>query len=320
MKSVYSLGRKELLALVILALTTIVASYIRFGHMYPDSSYYLLLVEFFRGTLSGTELIAPYCYRPLLPLIAAILPFTPELTFSLINMIMGIFLAWTLFFLAREFGFSNLSSLASSGICSFSLAVAYFGAAVLVDVGAVLFLALSMLLMIREVNGYKIAILLTIGILFKEIAIIGVLAYLFYRKTRDLTAMIIPIITFALIRLVMPSANPEFIWQFQLYNFTLYLTHTLLSLLFGFVPFVLLCIAALIRKIREPSKYSREFKWMFIMGIPASAIFGMGLFMAFFDARFIWPLYIALVPMMAAGSSEILRFLKIEKAEAAIPD
>jgi hypothetical protein len=168
--------------------------------------------------------------------------------------------------------------------------------------------------MLRDESGYKISILLSIGVLFKEVAIIGVLAYLFYRKTRDLPSMALPIITYLVIKYITPSANPGFTWQFHLLNFTTYLVHTLQVLLIGLVPFILVCIPALVKKAKEPGKYTREFKWMFIMGIPALGIFGLGLFWAFFDGRFIWPLYIALVPMMAAGSSEVLRLLKIERS------
>jgi len=320
MKVTFSARREEILALIILSFATIIAGLVRFGWIYPDSTNYLLLVEFFRGNLSGTELVAPFCYRPLLPFIAAILPVAPEISFPFINLFLEIVLAWVLFYIAREFGFSVLSSMASSGVCSFSLAVAWYGTAVLVDAGAILFLALGMLLMLRDESGYKISILLSIGVLFKEVAIIGVLAYLFYRKTRDLLSMVLPILTYLVIKYITPSANPGFTWQFHLLNFTTYLVHTLQVLLIGLAPFVLVCIPALARKAKEPSKYTREFKWMFIMGIPALGIFGLGLFWAFFDGRFIWPLYIALVPMMAAGSSEILRLLKIEKSGMEISD
>ncbi|MFW9795043.1 MAG: hypothetical protein ACFFEE_12115 [Candidatus Thorarchaeota archaeon] len=304
---------KEIFALLILSIATIIASLKRFGWVYPDSSSYLLFVEYFQGTLPGNELIAPFCYRPLLPLMVALTPISPLVSFPVYNLLFEIMLSWVFFYIAREFDFSILSSLAASGVCSFSFIVAFYGTAVLVDAGSMLFLALAMLLMLRGQSSYRIAVLLTVGILFKETAIIGILAYILYRRSRDSLIMIIPVATYLLIRYLTPSANPGYLWNFHLETFTIYFIPTMTTFLYALFPFVLMCIPGLLRILRGPNRYTKELNWLIISGIPALGYLGAGLFLAHFDCRFIWPLYIALVPLMAAGATEVLQLLGIER-------
>ncbi|MHA2025319.1 MAG: hypothetical protein ACW98U_05395, partial [Candidatus Thorarchaeota archaeon] len=89
---------KILIILILLAFVTMMMSVPRFGFTYPDSAYYLDMVEFFSGTLSGSELVSPFSYRPMLPLIVAFLPIAPELSFSIINLVFMILIAWVIFF------------------------------------------------------------------------------------------------------------------------------------------------------------------------------------------------------------------------------
>ena len=48
-----------LLPLVLIAFVIVAISIPRFGYICPDCSYYLEMVEFFSGILTGSELTAP---------------------------------------------------------------------------------------------------------------------------------------------------------------------------------------------------------------------------------------------------------------------
>ena len=199
---------KILIILFLIAFVVVVMSIPRFGYVYPDSSYYLDMVDFFSGTLSGSELTAPFSYRPILPLIAAFLPIAPELTFTVINIIFLILTAWVIFYSAMKRIPSSLIAFVTSLVFTVSLLYVFYGAVVLVDPGAAFFLALSYYYMTQEGQGKKIALFLTLGVLFKELALVGALTYFLYMRFREWWFMIPPLGTYAILRLITPSGNP----------------------------------------------------------------------------------------------------------------
>ena len=112
---------KILFLLIIIAFAVIAMSVVRFAFVYPDSSYYLDFVAFLSGSLSGSELTAPFCYRPMLPLIAAILPFPAELTFAIVNLFFLILIGWVIFYTSLKRNQSPYIALVTTLAFVFSL-------------------------------------------------------------------------------------------------------------------------------------------------------------------------------------------------------
>ncbi len=300
-------------ALILLACIAVVSSLLRIGWIYPDSNRYLLLVSFFRGEILGTDLVSPFCYRPLLPLIAAVIPITPEITFAIFNIIFLIGLSWVILYITMEFNYSLFISFITSAVCTASWVVAYYGAAVLVDTGAMLFLGIGLLLTLREAPKEQISLVLVIGVLFKEIALIGGIAHFLYSKRREIMVPLLPIATYLILRFTIPSGNSEFTWLFHLGNFTEIINETIRTLVLTLGLFSFLIMIGMIWRRENLETYGKFQRWVLFVGLPSLGIFLLGLFFASFDARFVWPLYFAMIPIAAAGIAQIDKFLKISK-------
>lgn len=302
---------KILIMLILIACAVVTMSLIRFAFVYPDSLFYLDLVAFFSGILSGSELTAPFCYRPMLPLIVAVLPFPAELTFATINLIFLILIGWVIFFSSLKRNPSSLIALVTTLAFVVSLLYLFYGAVVLVDPGSVFFLALAYYFMTEEGSSKKIALFLTLGVFFKEIALVGVITYLLYSRFKEWWLMIPPLVTYVILRVITPSGNPDYIWSFHLQNITVNLSGTLKTVLFGFAPFLILLLLAYLHKRRAPKGTGEDSKWLIATGLPALAYLVLGLFFAYFDVRFLWPTYLMLIPLCTDGVTELFRFLRL---------
>jgi hypothetical protein len=301
---------KILILLILIACATVGMSFVRFAYPYPDSSYYLDLVAFISGTLSGSELTAPFCYRPMLPLIAAVLPIPAEVTFATVNLFFLILIGWVIFYSALKRNPSPYIAFVTSLAFVVSLMYLFYGAVVLVDPGAVFFLALSYYYLTEEGSSKKIALFLTLGVVFKEIALVGALSYLLYTRFKEWYLMIPPIGIYALLRFITPSGNPGYVWTFHLEAFTLNLSGTLRTFAYGMGPFLILLLFALLYYRRNPTEHSDN-KWLIATGLSALAYLVLGLFFAHFDVRFLWPVYLMIIPLCTDGVSEVFRFLRL---------
>ncbi|MFW9805149.1 MAG: hypothetical protein ACFFFK_00305 [Candidatus Thorarchaeota archaeon] len=301
---------KILFILILIACAVVAMSIPRFAYVYPDSSYYLDLVSFLSGTLSGSELTAPFCYRPLLPLIASVLPFPEELTFAVVNLIFLVLIGWIIFYMALKRNPSPLIALVTTLAFVVSLMYIFYGAVVLVDPGAVFFLILAYYYMTEDGASKRIALFLTLGVFFKEVALIGVLSYLLYARFKEWWLMIPPAGVYAILRLVTPSGNPGYVWTFHLQNLTTNLFGTMKTFAYGMGPFLILLLFAYLLHRRTLIE-NGDGKWLISTGLPALAYLVLGLFFAHFDVRFLWPTYLMIVPLCADGVSEVFRFLRL---------
>ena len=307
---------KILIILTLLACVVILMSVPRFGYVYPDSSHYLDMADFFSGILSGSELIAPFCYRPMLPLIAAFLPVAAELSFAIINIIFLVLTAWVIFYSSLKRNPSPLVAFLTTLVFTVSLLFVFYGAVVLVDPGAAFFLALAYYYMTEDGQGKKIALLLTLGVLFKELALVGVLTYLLYGRFKEWWLMIPPLGTYVVLRLITPSGNPGYFWAFHLENFTFNLAATLRTFLFGITPFLILLVFAFLYIRRSNAEDSETRTWLLAAGLPALAYLFLGLFFAHFDVRFFWPTYLLLIPLCTDGVAEFFRMIRLPQDTA----
>ena len=219
-----------------------------------------------------------------------------------------------------EFNFSLFTSFITSAICTASWVVAYYGAVVLVDTGAMLFLGIGLLLTLKEAPGKQIALILIIGVLFKEIALIGVVFHTLYAKKKDVTVILLPIATYGILRLVTPTGNPDFSWLFHLENLTEGFDVTVRTLILTLGAFSFLIMIGMIWRRENSDIYRGFLRWVMFVGLPSVGIFCLGLFFASFDARFVWPLYFVMVPLAAAGVEQIDKYLGISKYMTKTPN
>ncbi len=302
---------KILLFLALIACIVAVMSILRFGYIYPDSSYYLDMVEFFSGTLTGSELIAPFCYRPMMPFLASLLPLEVATSFALINLLFLVLIGWVIFYTSLKRNPNPSIAFLTTLVFIVSLLYLFYGAVVLVDPGAVFFLSVAYYYITEEGHSVKITILLSLGVLFKEVALVGVVTFLLYRKFKSWWLMAFPLGIYAILRIIIPSSNPGFVWSFHLDNVVAYGSGTLKTFLFGMTPFLILVILAYLAWRRGGLNGNRTRNWLIAAGIPALAYLILGLFFAHFDARFFWPIDLMLIPLCTDGFSEFFRLIQL---------
>jgi hypothetical protein len=232
--------------MILLTPIAIMTGFVRFGWQYPDSDKYLLLVAFFRGDVPLSETIPPFSYRPLLPLIASVLPIAPEVSMPIINLVFLVLLSWVVFLTTQEFGYDAITGFLTSSVLTASLVVAFYGAAVLVDAGAMFCSALAILMILQDKKDWEVATVILVGVLLKEIALMASLAYLI--KTRRITSLglWVPSAAYILVRLLMSQNGTGYIWGFNIDAFTQMLIPTIKTLVFMLsIPLVLILLGML---------------------------------------------------------------------------
>lgn len=305
-----------MLFLIPVTLLAIIGGTLLFAYNYPDSEKYLLLVRFFRGDAVKTELLAPWCYRPGLPLLVAVLPFDPTLGFKTLNAMFLLVVAWCFYLLCREFHRSPFSCFLLSFACTFSHPAMGYGAVVLVETPAIAFTALAALLTVKsESSGrWKTTLMvISVGTAFKETVIFASFAYLLVTRRKDLILpfLALPASVYAACRFLLDpnQAGVGFLWPIHFRNLIEHPNTTLYMLgasILIFVPFVIIALIG----GTNPAERKSSLRWLrttffALLGIPL-----MGLFMGAFTSRFIWPLYISLAPMTAMGIERAVHLIE----------
>lgn len=190
-------NRKKLcLALIVILTGFNIATH--FGHIYPDSSVYVNVSNYFLGK---EKIVYPWIlvFRPLTPLLASFLAPLIGLVkaFSLINSIFWI-LTIPVFYGYSKFLLENEElAVYSTFLLTFSVPLLMVGAGVLVDMGAYFFIASSLYLFEKAKRGSRpywplLGLSIGTGALIKEVVltvlgcvfIYALLEYLSSRKIR----------------------------------------------------------------------------------------------------------------------------------------
>ncbi len=135
-----------------------------------DSPYYMKYVDFFRGKAPIAEVLLPFRYRPLAPLLASLLPVENPMTALNVTNLLCLYLAlFFLFYFLKHFGFSFWYALTGGFMFSISFPTFYYGVIGLVDpVLICLFVAGSYFIFKQRWLGFTFVLLF--GALAKEIA------------------------------------------------------------------------------------------------------------------------------------------------------
>ena len=272
----------------------------------PDSRYYLAFVDILRGLADPSTATPPFCYRPLMPIIVALIPADPVTTWNLITLLLNAMIAPVVYLLIKEFDVSSFGAFAGTGLTTVNLISAAYGVCVLTDVPAMLFLAIVLLLLKREEKASVIIPIMVIGVLFKELVILGAAVWMFrallQRDRRGFiegtVAAIISFATYLTVRGIWSlfGVEPNWYWHWNdLFNLTTNISVTIKSLWLGFMFWIPAMFVALIVLWKDYENMHPKFEWMFQLS-PVLLLFFAGLFMAYFSLRFIWPLYFAMAP------------------------
>jgi len=292
-------------------LLTVFTAMIRFGHIYPDSVYYIQYIDNIR--LGLAPVAAPYCYRFLLPVLVSLFPVIDTVTvFSALSVILSATVSGVIFVICRYASFDEHVSFGTALVMGVSFPVAYYGGVPLMEAGAMAFSALAIYFTIRQ-NGFAAQTFLILGVMTKETAIFTgfFILFLIGVKWRNVIRVVVyPIAMYLFIRLLFANLGyASYMWTFTLSNITENLWFVIASTGATFIvvgPLAVIGFYSAMKYLREygsdeANQCAVSFGW-FVTGLMSFVPLALiGLFMAYFDARFLWPLYFALILIVAEG-------------------
>lgn len=142
-----------------------------------DSDQYELFVSVLRNEAPRQELEAPFCYRPLVPLIAAGLPFRPDTSLNTVNIVL---LLASLLLLHRIMALLMIPSgqrLLGGAMFAFSFPLFYYGTISCVDPGALLIITIGLYAILRD-RPLALFLIITFGVLVKETSVLLIPVYM----------------------------------------------------------------------------------------------------------------------------------------------
>ncbi|HEU4334650.1 MAG TPA: hypothetical protein VFT32_09170 [Candidatus Eisenbacteria bacterium] len=277
-----------------------------------DVEGYVRLTEYFRGTAPADSMMPPYCYRPLAPLAASLLPVRALTALNLVNLIalLGAFIAVVRTLLRMGLGAGAVA--AGGAIFAVSFPTFYYATIGFVDPVAVFAVALLVEAMAADRPLWWIAVVAALGSLVKETnAAFSILPFVRayaggVRATAPLTRRAaLPLLCVGLVilvRVTAPFPGRDSFWAPSaaaiVENLTRPRTYLSLGLTVG-LPFVLAALGLASREAR--ARLGAPDRAMLVAG----SLVALGLYLysvcsAYTDGRIIWAIYPFTAPLAAA--------------------
>ncbi len=302
---------------LLISLFTILIAIPRFGHITSDVKHYINLAKFFRGNIEAEQLRDPFCYRILIPFLSSLLPFSLELNFTIINILITIIAYFIFVPYLKEFTDSEEKLYFGIFILVISFPTFNYSSSLLTDPGSFLIIITSLYFLIKG-RYFLFSLVLSIGVLIRESALFMVLVILLllikkyrsYSLKKKITmsiTIIPPIIVFFLVRIIVssnfniPSSGrnvfiPSLSILFNNLTDPISWTTFLLTLL----PLLILYLIGV--KFKDESygfEIPQEKKIIIQTTIQANIIFFLyAIIMATMSGRFIWSIYPAFIPIV----------------------
>ncbi len=257
-------------------------------------------------------MIAPFCFRPLAPLIASVIPAPPLTALDILDLVSLLGTLFLLDHVMRRLGYEARARVVGGAVFAVSFPTLYYGAIGFVDPVAILSVTAFMACVLQERPMWLISLLAVLASLVKETNVafsILPLAYHLARGRRapaDLwPAAVLPVACAAAVlgvHALAPFRDPGFIWTFRLSSIreNLIRPRTYVSLaLTALVP-ALLAILALASGRARRALAASEYYVLILGGALACAMYLYSITSAYTDGRIIWILYPFAIPIGAA--------------------
>jgi hypothetical protein len=271
-----------------------------------DVEQYEKYVEYFRGNKNlADELEGPFSYRPLVPLLASLLPFEPLTSVNLVNYF---FLTLGLIYLIKlllKLGFNEKEIIIGNLIFIISFPLFYYATSGYIDASLIGIMLISNYYLMT--NRYFLFILsFTIGIFIKETVIVllpvSTVYYLLNEKTKiKFVKISIPIILYFIVVGVIRNFAPQkeiYVWKpsyeiltYNLLRIKTYITFILTLGIPGLLSFYLVLT-------ENRKNVPKEILYPLFTGILFSFLLWVySLFAAYSDGRQLWMSYVFAVPL-----------------------
>ena len=316
---------KNAIVLVVLACVT---SMVRFGHVYPDSYAYLSYIDYFDGIGSLEDVSTPIALRPVMPLAVSLLNGLLDsfLILSFLNLGFVCLISLGMFRYVKNYDLDERSAFLAAAICTVSFPVAFYGAVPLVDALAVLVMLLVVIGQIEGKGDLFAMTLLLFGVIVKEVVLFIGLYYVlreidesrsesgpktaFFVGIKKLWILIpASILHLALRSLIFGELANSLGFHLRIFESPLRMIQVVGGIGITFVvPTIILLITFRREKCESWGLAKRDALLGIVSLLPLAFL---GLFFAYFDARFIWPLYLPLVPLVGCS----IRILVVQASQ-----
>ncbi len=275
-----------------------------------DVEGYARLVAWFRGEARADSMIAPFCYRPLAPAIAAAIPGPPARSLNILNLAALLATLALLEAIGATLGFGPRGRWAMGLLFAVSFPTFYYGAIGFVDPVAVAGAAAVLLATLRRAPMVVLAAVCVLATIAKEtnaafawVAIAG--AWASGAKHASLGRTAIPIAASVaaalLLRGLLPFPGRGFVWlpsaSAAIENLARLRTYVSLALTLG--PAALLAAGA-VTGGRMTLRLDPRARAVLGSGVVlAAALYGYSIASAYTDGRIAWFAYPFLLPVAA---------------------
>jgi len=295
--------RHELLSLVLICAVTLITATHRFGYEgYPDSQKYVTMINIILGRESGVFIPTPFIFRILAPLLAApfALIFSPFVALSIISTISCMGLAVTTFKISMLFTEEEIVGLGVTLATVLTVPYFRYGGVPLVDPLAMFICALIIYHTLIDRDVKTITLLMVLGVLCKELVLFAGLFVLLYRRN------VLPFATGAVVTFVLREMlggiSQPLVFHLP-YEWTM--LHTLNTL-----GWVLILAPSIIHAWNRNYIVEPSLKLFLILTLSFMPYYLLGVFNAYFGARFTWPLQFAFIGICSVGSTSVYRGLR----------
>lgn len=271
-----------------------------------DVIQYEKYFEFFRGNKNvANELEGPFSYRPLVPLLASVLPFKPNTSINLINLIFLTVGVIYILKLLRLLGFNENQTIIGALLFILSFPMFYYATSGYIDSSLIGILLVSTYYLFAD-KYFLFILIFSLGIFIKETIIIllpvTLVKFLIKDKSRiEFLKVIIPIVLYIVVIVLIRKITPHkesYVWKpstdILLYNLVRAKTYLSFILTFG-IPGFLATYLIITKKLQMIKK---EISYPLLTGLLFSFLLWLySLFAAYSDGRQLWTSYVFSIPL-----------------------
>ncbi len=267
-----------------------------------DAYQYILITEYFRGKSTIDLIQKPYSDRPLVPIIASILPFDPMTSINILNFL---FMLASLYFIYKTIsllGFSEYLLLIGCLLFIFSFPTFYYGVIGNIDPAVIFLLSLGLFLLLLNKWHFLVSIFL-LGPFIKESVVILIPVCFYYTWVKRNISKIplywcvaysIVFITFYFVSKNIIQLPDDSFWfpSVKVVVSNLLRPRTFLSFFLSFGIPGLLSVIAIYQLLKNDSSDSLKKYMPMIVGLVCSILLSIyAVLSAYSDGRFIWLSY-----------------------------
>ncbi|HEU4724087.1 MAG TPA: hypothetical protein VFU59_02190 [Candidatus Eisenbacteria bacterium] len=277
-----------------------------------DVEGYERLVQYFRGAAPADSMIAPFCFRPLAPAVASVIPAPPGVAINLVNIASLLLVLLVLERIGLLAGLGSRGRWAAGLLFTLSFPTFYYGAIGFIDPVAILFASIFLLLTLQGSGLLLLIPALVLAVLAKETnAVLALLplagAYAGGRWNREafLDAVVLLATaagTYILVRAAEPFPGQDVVWLPSLAaaaeNLSRPRTYLSLALTIG-LPGALAGLALATGRAKA-TLTAPSLRVLATGTMLAGLLYAYSIFAAYTDGRILWIAYPCLAPIAAA--------------------